>query len=49
MYLWNMNPKETRVPNEKVFQNNAPYLPNYKVLGPKDIEQLLPLFPEIQT
>jgi len=48
MYLWNMNPKETRVPNEKVFQHNARYLPSYKVLGPKDIEPLLPLFPDIQ-
>jgi len=49
MYLWNMNPKETRLPNEKVFQHNSQYLPGYKVLGPKDIEPLLPLFPEIQT
>ena len=47
MYLWNMNPKETRVPNEKVFQHNAHFLPSYKVLGPKDIEPLLPLFPNI--
>lgn len=49
MYLWNMNPKETRLPNEKVFQHNARYLPNYKVMGPKDIEPLLTLFPEIQS
>jgi len=49
MYLWNMNPNETRLPNEKVFQHNARYLPNYKVLGPKDIEPLLPLFPKIQS
>jgi len=48
MYIWNMNPKETRVPNEKVFQHNAHFLPSYKVLGPKDIEPLLPLFPDIQ-
>jgi len=49
MYLWNMNPNETRLPNEKVFQHNAHYLPNYKVMGPKDIEPLLALFPDIQS
>ena len=48
MYIWNMNPKETRVPNEKVFQHNARYLPSYRVLGPKEIEPLLPLFPDVQ-
>ena len=48
MYLWNMNPNETRVPNEKVFQQNARFLQDYKVVGPKEIEALLPLFPEIQ-
>jgi len=47
MYLWNMNPNETRLPNEKVFQHNAKYLP-HQLLGPKDIEPLLPLFPDIQ-
>ncbi len=47
MYLWNMNPNETRLPNEKVFQHNAKYLP-HTLLGPKDIEPLLPLFPDIQ-
>ena len=34
MYMWNMNPNETRLPNEKVFQHNAKYLPNYKLIGP---------------
>ena len=48
MYMWNMNPNETRLPNEKVFQHNAKYLPNYKLIGPADIEPLLPLFPDIQ-
>ena len=48
MYMWNMNPNETRLPNEKVFQHNAKYLPNYKLIGPADIEPLLALFPDIQ-
>ena len=48
MYMWNMNPQETRLPNEKVFQHNAKYVPDYKLIGPKEIEPLLPLFPEIK-
>ena len=48
MYMWNMNPKETRLPNEKVFQHNAKYLPDYKLIGPKEIDPLLPRFPDIQ-
>ena len=48
MYMWNMNPKETRLPNEKVFQHNAKYLPDYKLIGPKEIEPLLHLFTDIQ-
>jgi mannosyltransferase OCH1-like enzyme len=43
-----MNPQETRLPNEKVFQHNAKYVPNYKLIGPKEIIPLLPLFPDIQ-
>ena len=42
-----MNPNETRLPNEKVFQHNAKFI-EHKVLGPKDIEPLLVHFPEIQ-
>lgn len=48
MYMWNMNPQETRLPNEKVFQHNAKYVPDYKLIGPKEINPLLPLFPDIQ-
>ena len=48
MYMWNMNPNETRLPNEKVFQHNAKYVPDYKLIGPKEIEPLLPRFPDIQ-
>ena len=48
MYMWNMTPNETRLPNEKVFQHNAKYVPDYKLIGPKEIEPLLPLFPDIQ-
>ena len=48
MYMWNMNPKETRLPNEKVFQHNAKYVPDYKLIGPNEITPLLPLFPDIQ-
>jgi mannosyltransferase OCH1-like enzyme len=46
--MWNMNPNETRLPNEKVFQHNAKYVPDYKLIGPKEIEPLLPLVPDIQ-
>jgi mannosyltransferase OCH1-like enzyme len=45
--MWNMNPNETRVPNEKVFQHNAKYLPDYRLIGPAVIEPLLPMFPDI--
>ena len=48
MYMWNMNPNETRLPNEKVFQHNAKYVPDYKLIVPKEINPLLPLFPDIQ-
>ena len=48
MYMWNMNPNETRVPNEKVFQHNAKYVQNYKLIGQAVNEPLLPMFPDIQ-
>ena len=47
-YIWNMNPKETRVPNENIFKMNQRFIPEYKVLGPSNIEPLLFLFPEIE-
>jgi mannosyltransferase OCH1-like enzyme len=47
-YIWNMNPKETRKPNETIFKMNQRFIPEYKVLGPTDIEPLLDFFPEIK-
>ena len=43
-YLWNMNLKETKIPNPYIHFENAKIYPDYKVLGPQDILPLVKRF-----
>ncbi len=44
IYMWNMNPRETKVPNKKIMFENAKIFPIYKIIGPADILPLVQQF-----
>jgi mannosyltransferase OCH1-like enzyme len=44
IYMWNMNPTETKVPNKLLMQENAKIFPIYKIVGPSDILPLVQQF-----
>ena len=44
IYMWNMNPNETKIPDKRIMIENTKTIPIYKIIGPTDILPLVKQF-----